>query len=314
MEVVEIGKIKVLVGEDGGRFPFNNSLFIDDRVKVIVDPGASLGGLMEIRSQNSIDLVINTHYHFDHIAYNYIFKEAKIYLNEIESECFINREAILQRLGMIDFYGKEWAQGWLERISRPDTPQSPYSPQNRHEWWLSTARLDGTYQWGEIFDFGTTRMEVIGTPGHTAGFNCLFFPDEGVVYTGDIDLTKFGPWYGGEDSDIEQYIDSAWKIAKLNADFFVTGHEVGILKKEEFVNRLEKFLDIIERRDIKVLSVLGQPMDLNEIANMGLFYARKFLIDEWVRVWNAIKTRKHLERLERRGIVKQREGKFERVL
>lgn len=49
------------------------SFFIDDSVKVIIDPGAGLGKLTEIKSQTPIDLIINTHYHFDHIAYNYLF-------------------------------------------------------------------------------------------------------------------------------------------------------------------------------------------------------------------------------------------------
>ena len=123
-------------------------------------------------------------------------------VNEIEKDCYSSPREIALRYGFHEVFGHDWIESWLARISRPDTPPSPYSLQNRHEWTLSTARLDGTFKWGEEFDLGATSMEVVGAPGHTAGFCCLFFPHQGAVYTGDIDLTVFGPWYV-KDGDIE---------------------------------------------------------------------------------------------------------------
>ncbi|MDH7479238.1 MAG: MBL fold metallo-hydrolase [Syntrophomonadaceae bacterium] len=161
---LEIGKIKVILGENGGRFPFCNSLFIDDTIKVLVDPGAGPETLQELKKQYPVDLVLNTHYHFDHIAYNYLFDQTKIYLNEREGRCFKDRWEIGERLGMADYYGPGWVKEWIARISRPDTVQSPYSPQNRHEWWLSTARLDGTYSWGEMLDFGPPDCRLLERP------------------------------------------------------------------------------------------------------------------------------------------------------
>jgi hypothetical protein len=149
MQRVKFGEVEWIQGENRGHFPFCNTLLIQDGIKVVIDPGAGLELMTQVSDHVNVDLVINTHFHFDHIAYNYLFRQSKIYLNEIEGECFQDRRKILKRLGMTDFYGDEWAQGWLDRISRPDSVQSPYSPQNRHEWWLSTERLDGTYGWGE---------------------------------------------------------------------------------------------------------------------------------------------------------------------
>lgn len=311
MNHIQFGRIKVITGERGGRFPFCNSLFIDDSVKVVVDPGAG-PDIARIKEGNYIDLVINTHYHFDHITYNYIFTDSKIYLNEIESNCFLDRKEIPRRLGMTEVYGEEWVTGWLDRISRPDSPQSPYSPQNRHEWWSSTARLDGKYRWGEIFDFGNEKMEIIGTPGHTAGFSCLYFPGHGLVYIGDIDLTSFGPFYGGSDADIDLLIDSVGKIAELDADTYVTGHEAGVLCRKDFLLQAESFLEIIDSRDQKILSALSTPLTLKEIAGLGLIYGKKYLADDWVRAWEEVMIKKHLRRLANRGMVKLVKGKYKR--
>ena len=298
---MELGRIKIIPGERGGRFPFCNTLLIDDLVKVIVDPGAGLDRLSEVRKSVHVDMVLNTHYHFDHIAYNYIFNDSKIYMNEHEGGCFRSIEEVARRIGAAEIYGEDWVKDWLERVFREDTPQSPYSPQNRHEWVLSTARLDGTYRWGQVFDLGETRMEVVGAPGHSQGFSCLYFPGEGAVYTADIDLTGFGPWYGDSGSDIDQFIESSRKIAGLDADYFITGHEAGVLSRTEFRNGLDAYLEKIAGRERKIASALEKPMTLKEIAEMGLMYGKKFLVDQWVRAWEELMVAKHLERMADRG-------------
>lgn len=312
MERMEFGKIKVIQGQNKGRFPFCNSLLIDDGVKAVIDPGAGLDLMRRLREDLDIDLVINTHFHFDHIAYNYLFDQSRIVINDREGECYRDRGEILKRLGMTEYYGDAWTQGWLDRISRPDSVQSPYTPQNRHEWWLSTARLDGTYQWGEVMDFGATRMEVIGTPGHSAGFCCLYFPGEGIVYTGDIDLTSFGPWCFGADGDMDQFIKSAETIVNLDAGTYITGHEAGIVNRDDFQRSLKKYIEIIAEREARIMAALAEPVSSNDLCAMGLIYGKKFLVDEWVRAWDALTVRKHLDRLSAGGAIACTAGKYYR--
>jgi hydroxyacylglutathione hydrolase len=313
MKLQSFGKIQIIPGRDSGRFPFCNSLFIEDDVKVIIDPGSSCENLSEINSRSPVDLVLNTHFHFDHIAYNYIFDRAKIYINDIEAECYRDRANILRHIGAVEYFGEGCIPGWLERISRPDSAQSPYSPQNRHEFWLSTARLDGTYRWGEKMDFGATRMEIIGAPGHSAGFSCPYFPAEGIVFLGDIDLTAFGPWYFGTDSDIDLFIESAQTVAALDAEIYVTAHEEGVLSRKDFPQRLKKYLEIIDTRDEKILARLTEPKSLEHLRSLALIYGRKFMSDDWVRVWDAVGLRKHLDRLIKKGAVSIRDGWYRRT-
>jgi len=291
------GKIMVVWGENESRFPFNSTILIIDEVCTIVDPGVGKDILLNLKSKYNIKQVLNTHYHFDHIAYNYLLPDARLLINEIDSECFLDKRELARRLGMVDCFGEAWTDGWLKRIMNPNTAQSPHSPQNRHEWWLSTARLDGTYRWNDTLDFGTTKMKVVGSPGHTGGFSCFYFPEEGLVYTGDIDLTSFGPWYAGRDGNIEDFIRSAWNICALDADVFITGHGLGPLTKTEFKSKLEAYLDIIECRDQKILSKLSKPLTLKELSELGIFYGRRFLVDDWIRAWEEMSIRKHLERL-----------------
>ncbi len=298
---IRFGPIRVIPGEDRCRFPYCTSLFIDDEVKVLIDPGAGLKTLTALKQETSIDLVINTHYHFDHIAYNYLFDQARLLINEKEAPCFRERKNLGALLGMDEVYGPDWVDEWIARIADPSTEQSPFSPQNRHEWWMSTTKVDGEYRWGDVLDFGKTRMEVIGTPGHSKGFSCMNFPDHGVMYVADIDLTSFGPWYGGSDSDIDLCMASCEKIKTIDCEYFITGHEAGVLSRKDFLAGLDRFVEVLDQRDRKILSVLQRPLSLQEIVDQGLIYSRKYHVDAWIYMWEFIMIKKHIRRLIDRG-------------
>ncbi len=281
-------------------------------MNAIIDPGASEKTLEKLLRNHKIDLVINTHYHFDHIRFNYLFRDAEIHLNKYDAPCFKSLDALAERLGIAEVYGTSAVKKWKRTISENNSEPMGLTPKDRHEWLLSTSRLDREYEDGGVFDFGVTKAKVIHTPGHTAGFCCLHFPNEKMVYAADMDLTSFGPWYGGSDGDIQLFLDSMEKIARINADNYVTGHEVGVVRKPEFLMRLEKFKSKIFERDMNILEFLRRRSGptLSEIASEGLIYNREFLVDEWIYMWERIMVRKHLERLESLGLICLKGNKY----
>lgn len=304
------GKIRVIPGESRGRFPFCNSLLIDDELKVLIDPGAGYTRMNDLKREVSIDIVIDTHYHYDHIAYNHLFGSSRIMINEKEARCFRDRRAIGSILGMEEVYGRGWVEAWLARIADPGTQQSPFSPQNSHNWWLSTSKVDGEYRWGDVMEFGKTVMHVVGAPGHSAGFSCMHFPGQGVIYVADLDLTDFGPWYGGSDGDIDLFISSCERIADIDAEFFITGHEKGILCRREFRKGLKRFLDIIGERDGKILSLMPRPIPLEDLVGLGPIYGKKYHGDAWVYMWEFIMVKKHVQRMVLKGVISEENGRY----
>ena len=307
------GHVKAIRGEDGGRFPHCNTILVTDDINAIIDPGAGERILKKLRASHSIDLVIDTHYHFDHIWFNYLFTDARIYLHRDDAACFESLDALADRLGISEVYGVKAVKKWKERISKSGNQSMGLTPKNRHEWVLSTSRLDGEYEDGRIFDFGNTTAEVVHLPGHTAGFCCFYFPNERLVYSADIDLTSFGPWYGGTDGDIQGFLDSIERIIDLKADVYVTGHEFGILKRSEFLKRIPEFRARIFERDKRILEFLRakkKGATLTGIASKGLIYGPEFLVDEWIYMWEKIMVRKHLERFEILGLVSAEKSRY----
>lgn len=301
MQSQNFGKVRIITGKEASRFPFCTSLFIDDEVKAIIDPGAGPAALEEHLGNKRVDYVLNTHYHFDHISGNHLFPEAKILANREELEVLRLPRKVAERLGIQEVYGKAGVEEWLTAISSPGTPQAAYSPAFRHEWWLSTGKAAGSYPYDEDIFFGTTRVRMVFSPGHTAGNCCVFFPDENMVYTGDIDLTAFGPWYCGSDGDIDLFIRSAGALLELTADFFVTGHQEGIISRQDFRARLERFLNVIEQRETKLAGLLELGMNLAQVLEQGIVYPPRYQVDPWVRMWEIISVRKHAERLAKKG-------------
>lgn len=300
------GHVKVIRGEDGGRFPYCNTILVADDINAIIDPGAGERILRRLRADYSIDLVIDTHYHFDHIWLNCLFPDAKMYLHRDDAACFKSLDVLADRLGISEVYGIEAVKKWKNTISKPGNESMGLTPKNRHEWVLSTSRLDGEYEDGRIFDFGNTTAEAVHLPGHTAGFSCFYFPTERLMYSADIDLTDFGPWYGGTDGDIQGFLDSVKRIAELKADIYVTGHELGILSRSAFLKRIPEFKARIFERDKRILKFLRankKGATLTTIASKGLIYGPEFLVDEWIYMWEKIMVKKHLERLTTLGLV-----------
>lgn len=296
---VQFGPITVIEGSGGARFPFCNSLLIGGDPPVLIDPGAGPAVLVPLAA--TVGVVLNTHYHFDHISGNHLFPRARLLINEVEAGDFRTRSGLAARLGITAADGPEGAGRWLDAVRQPgERPPAP-TPHARHEWWLSTGRVDGTYPYGREFGLGATAVVMVHTPGHTAGFCCPYFPREGLVYAGDYDLTSFGPWYAGADGDPAAMEASARRLAELDANHFVTGHQEGVLSRAEFLARLEDYLSVIRRRDERYLALVREGRDFAAIVAAGVLYPARYHNDPWVAMWERLTAAKHLARLKAAG-------------
>ena len=308
------GKIKVINGKFNSKFPYCRSVFIDDKIKAIIDPGSGREIYLDLLKKNRIKYVFNTHYHYDHIHYNYLFYRSKILMNEIEAECFIDRKNIPKRVGVQEVLGENAVDEWLHHTRDLNANRTPYSPSRNHAWYLSTARLSETYKYGERWRLGDSEFEFIHTPGHSEGFCCVLFPGQELIYTGDIDLTPFGPWYGGSDCDIDEFIKSTNKIANLDMKYYATGHEIKTVSSDEFNQGVERYLNIIKKRDSRILNMLEDkgPQTIEDITRLGLIYGGpNYVADPWIYAWEMITLKKHLKRLEAKGKLIKNNANYE---
>jgi len=293
MEESQFGRLTFIRGKRGGKYPFCNSLFIDDREKVIIDPGSGKELLKKLEMEKGIDCIVNSHYHEDHTAFNYLFPEAKLYVPRDEVPCFTSLEQLLDFSGLLgtDLEHK-WRDIFLNNFNYTErTPDREFSD-------------------GDLLNFGDTTLQVIHTPGHTIGHSSFFFPDEKVLFMGDLDLTAFGPWYGDRVSDIDQTIASLHTLLTIPARIFITSHEVGIIEGD-ITKAVEDYIAIIDKRENTLLNFLEKPRTMSEIVNQWIIYKKPGDPREYFEAGERGMITKHLDRLTKTGgITVKEDGRY----
>jgi len=125
---------------------------------------------------------------------------------------------------------------------------------------------------GHVFDLGGVRVEAMHLPGHTRGHSG-FRIDGGVFFLSDIDLTGFGPYYGDVWSDLEQFEESLRVVRDVEAEWYVTFHQKGVIEgRERFLSMLDDFHAVIGRRHDAMLAFLSEPRTIDEMVAKRFVY------------------------------------------
>lgn len=141
-----------------------------------------------------IDVVVNTHEHFDHIGANRYFQEHAV----IAAHRFA-----ATKMAYDDRYVTLYSSGDSNNISL-----------HVHLWLESRSRID----------LGNFALDIIHTPGHTSGSICVYEPDKKFMFTGD---TLFA---GGlipviaESGSIGDYINSLKSLQTRKVSVIYPGH------------------------------------------------------------------------------------------
>ncbi|MBQ9202036.1 MAG: MBL fold metallo-hydrolase [Bacteroidales bacterium] len=141
----------------------NTYLLSDDRGRaLIIDPGNSTATEDRCLQQAidsaglKLECIVCTHLHFDHIM-------------------GIN---FLQEKYHCDFYAHRQEEYWLRNISGMAAAFGVDVATRQ-------LRLEKTLKDGDEIQIGDMRLEVLGTPGHSAGGLCFYAPAQQALFCGD---------------------------------------------------------------------------------------------------------------------------------
>jgi glyoxylase-like metal-dependent hydrolase (beta-lactamase superfamily II) len=284
--LVEIAPTIFLVeGEKRGQFPFSHSILIRDEVTTLIDTGCGVDRLQRLREKYQLDLVINSHAHPDHISGNWLFSGLPLWVPR-QSFNYCGRITEMSER----FTGsKALAQKWREYI--------------RNATEFRDAPPTNSYEDGHRFRLGSVELQAIHCPGHTSDSYCLLAPRRNILFSFDIELSRFGPWYGHPDSDIAQFEASIRRVRDLKPQIIVSSH-VGIIE-DRIEERLQRYLDFFAQRDRRILEFLSHERRLEEMVEQPLIYHDFPYAPELLRLWHKNMLQKHLKRLERRGLVRR---------
>lgn len=285
-------KLTFIISELG--FTYCNCIFIDDKVKAIIDTGADKRSLDEIKPEQ-VEKVINTHHHYDHTRGNHFFTNAEIFIHPLDYP-------VLQSRKNFEYYNS--LDKWDELMPGYDFIQCRLQMGFNEEEVEKSLRADRTFEDGDIFNFGRTEVEVIHTPGHSAGHCSFWFPEEEFLFTGDICLTEAGPWYGEIYASADDMLNSIDKLIKLKPRIMTSCHINDICT--DGVKRLTEFKNRIFKREERIYNYLkGREINVHDLASQKLIY--RMHPSPFVIFWEKLMLLKHLERLELQGLIQKSE-------
>jgi len=288
------GPVRFLPGPNRGKYPHCHSVYVEG-AGLLIDPGADRERLRRLRSEDGVAEVWLTHWHEDHIAHLDLFDDLPLYMSRPDAPMLADVDAFL------DGYGIErpsFRRHWRGRLQtefhfRPRTPT-------------------GFLADGELLRRGPVTIEVLHTPGHTAGHLSFLFREPAVLFLGDYDLTPFGPWYGDRDASVESTEESVARLRRVPAQVRLTGHEQGVFEAEPG-DLWDAYLGVIDTRERRLLEFLEVPRTMGEIVEAWIVYGRPREPAAFYAFGEQAIMAKHLQRLMARGRVERRAGRYLRA-
>jgi len=290
MEERHFGPVWFIPGHNSGNYPYCHSLYIEGP-GLLIDPSSDRERLKQIKETHGVSNVWLTHWHEDHFMHLDLFDDVPLWTSAADAMPLSNIDDFL------DAYGIEDELRELSKVFFKE--QFRFRPRKPDRFLCD----------GEVIAFDNLSIEVIHTPGHTPGHLSFFFKESEVLYMGDYDLSSFGPWYGDVYSDIEEIRKSVMRLRSIPAKIWLTAHEKGIF--EDFSDDIWlNYLDVIDKREKKLLNFLENPRSIDEIAHAWIVYGKPREPESFYLFGEKGIMRKHLSRLAVCGKIGLKNDKY----
>jgi glyoxylase-like metal-dependent hydrolase (beta-lactamase superfamily II) len=271
-----------IIGNNKGTFPYSNSLLIADEDVVLIDSGIGDEQLEILKDK--VDILINSHYHIDHILGNYLFEN--LWIEEEERDVTTSFENYKRFAGILNTSIEDSWLSWFHQYFK-----------------FNASSPTRTFKPNEVFKFGNTKWQVVHTPGHSPGHCAFYEPRKKIMFASDIDLTAFGPWYGNPTANLPDFIDSIKMLSDYEIDVICSSHSYP--QKKDIKEALDDYLNLIFTRNERILELLKKERTLDDLESQDIIYnksQKQYKAFAWFEK-NMLK--KHLDLLKERGKVER---------
>ncbi|UCG04523.1 MAG: MBL fold metallo-hydrolase [Candidatus Heimdallarchaeota archaeon] len=275
--------IHLVQGKNNGKFPFSHSILIsgDSKETILIDTGCGIENLKSLKDEFQINCVINSHTHPDHSAGNWLFRN--------------NTEEIMVPVEGFKTSGNIFALS--NRFTEPGEIAKYWRNHVPRIMGMKNCTPTQSFDHKSVFIFENVKLLPIYTPGHTIDHYCFYEPNDKILFSFDIDLTSFGPWYGHRESSIPQFKESITRLKELEINTLVSSHK-GILT-ENIQDQLDSFYAKFEERKRKISTLFQNgALTINQLVEEKPIYGEFPYAKPLLRYWEIQMIKKHLAEIK----------------
>lgn len=211
-------------------------VIIGEEKALVVDTGYGIGDIYkEVRKLTNLPLiVIDSHGHMDHTGGNYLFPEVYIHSKDI------------------DLVKKHNSLAWRKKnIESAKNANALIESFNEEEYLKKREGNLLIIDDIKYFDLGGKTVEVIHTPGHTAGSISLYCKEKKIMITSDA-IIQYVWLFLAESTSVKDYIESIEKVLKYDFDYFLVGHGARLIPRDTMLEYLDcaKNLDVTKAKKV----------------------------------------------------------------
>ena len=262
---------------------------------IMIDSGTTVWIDMNMGPEDTPDLLkkerpgacIITHYHLDHSIWTRHVRDftgAEIFIPRAEEKYLTSLDYVIEHTAGVLGMAGPWKQFVVHTLG--------YRALEDYH----------TYDAGTTFREWVPEMVPVETPGHSPGHTSFYFPDDNILFSGDMGLDRFGPWYGWADCSIPKLVESILRLDGLETNLVLTSHG-GVLKKDIQVHWRHCIRHLIQREK-KIRAQLDAGKTEKAIVSAGIFFKDKESVKDpmksFLYMWDTAMFRHH-ERIIRQG-------------
>lgn len=290
--MIRINKHVHVVDYPGFLYPHCNCMWIEDDRNCLIDCSPKQDDLDYLRKQK-VDFLINSHGHIDHYQYNHLFPDSRILMHQADQAVAQSARKYLYTFG-------------ITALANDPIINKLYLDTGRYQ----TTRIDEFISDQQMIDLGHTQLEVMHLPGHSPGHCGIWFPQLGCIFTGDIEMSNFGPLYANMNSSLADFLESLQRLIDLHPEYIISGHGQAMIT-EKVQKRLKDYRDIIYIRHQKIVDSLRRGRHtLDEVAGELPVYGQLPKPEAVFYIYEKVMVLAHLNYLMEQGQLVQENDKY----
>jgi hydroxyacylglutathione hydrolase len=251
-----------------------SGVIVSSKPRIFIDTNMGMEDSMTLLAQEPPDIAIISHYHADHSSW------ARTALFVCNPTLFVP-EGEEDRLQSLDVY----VDSMVPFEEMKPVVKTFYEDKLGYQ---EIRNFDFHYH-KKVFTCRDTILKGIKSPGHSPSHTCFYFPDEKILFCGDMGIGIVGPYYAFKDSNLRSLVESILRLKRFKVEALMTAHEGLVTSNIE--QAWNNGLKVVLTQERIIRQGLDQGKNKQDIVNSGICYRCSDKNDQQTklnRMWDSV--------------------------